>query len=368
MMFDELYTISIFLTIGVLFTLALCFLFVSYPEKPALGNYRIARYAMAYAYLFFAAINIVEYYSRSAEMDAPLVRMLTLVISCSQSVLFTLTFITLVDIRFVTRRRIVGELLPVTGLIATMFIVYFVWFETFSRAFFYLFIVFYICLLVRYTNMFRANYRNCLARMDNFFAGMESRRLHWISFSFYASLTVGVTALLSAMFMSHLGSLLFAVAVIVFYIYIAVRFINYALSFNTIETAIVRETTEIATRETAEPNTDDRTMMKKIEQLITEKQLYRKTDISIDEVALALGVKHHIVSMTISHCRKINFKTFINEYRVKEAMLLLSDSKKKNLSIEGIACEAGFTDRYNFYRIFKKHTGHSPVDFRKNQR
>jgi len=47
----------------------------------------------------------------------------------------------------------------------------------------------------------------------------------------------------------------------------------------------------------------------------------------------------------------------------KEAILLLSNFKYHHFSINGIAIDAGFSDRRNFYRVFKKATGLSPSEF-----
>jgi len=41
----------------------------------------------------------------------------------------------------------------------------------------------------------------------------------------------------------------------------------------------------------------------------------------------------------------------------------LSEKNTQIYSIEGIAFEAGFSDRRNFYRLFKKMTGLSPTQF-----
>jgi AraC-like DNA-binding protein len=45
---------------------------------------------------------------------------------------------------------------------------------------------------------------------------------------------------------------------------------------------------------------------------------------------------------------------------------MLSNKDFKMFSVDHIAAQAGFNDRYNFYRVFKKITGLSPTEFRKN--
>lgn len=56
---------------------------------------------------------------------------------------------------------------------------------------------------------------------------------------------------------------------------------------------------------------------------------------------------------------------YVSEVRVRKAATLLRGS---NLSIDEIAEQTGFPNRYYFSRVFKKMTGHSPADFRSNYR
>ena len=103
--------------------------------------------------------------------------------------------------------------------------------------------------------------------------------------------------------------------------------------------------------------------MKEIERLMTEEKIYRDSLLSIDSLAQRLGAKKYHVSEAINHCMEKNFNTFVNEYRIKDAIRLLSEKNAQIYSIEGIAFEAGFSDRRNFYRVFKKMTGLSPTQF-----
>jgi len=56
---------------------------------------------------------------------------------------------------------------------------------------------------------------------------------------------------------------------------------------------------------------------------------------------------------------------YVSEVRVRNAATLLRGTK---LSIEEIAEQTGFPNRYYFSRVFKKMTGHSPADFRAKYR
>ena len=127
-----------------------------------------------------------------------------------------------------------------------------------------------------------------------------------------------------------------------------------------------REDAEDTTEhKTDTPDETDMVIMKEIERLLSEEKLYTDNSLSVDMIAQKLHSKKHYVSNAINRCTHMNFKTFVNEYRIKEAVKMIS-SDAKNLSLEGIAFELGYNDRKTFYTAFKKITGLSPSEFRSN--
>jgi putative ABC transport system permease protein len=63
---------------------------------------------------------------------------------------------------------------------------------------------------------------------------------------------------------------------------------------------------------------------------------------------------------------KKNFATYVNEYRIKEAIRLLSENSNDTISYQNVAFDVGFNDQRNFNRVFKKMTGLTPSEFRNN--
>ena len=110
----------------------------------------------------------------------------------------------------------------------------------------------------------------------------------------------------------------------------------------------------------------DRLVMEKLEKLIATDCIYKRTDLTLDWLVTQTGMNRSYLSGALNRCLGKNFTTYVNEYRVKEAIRLMSDPAKANYTIEVIGFESGFNDRSNFYRSFKKLTGLSPTDFRKN--
>ena len=114
------------------------------------------------------------------------------------------------------------------------------------------------------------------------------------------------------------------------------------------------------------PNENDLEIFERLNLLMVEKKIFLNTVITLDQIAQLMEVNRTYLSRAVNNCTSDNFNTFINEFRVKEAVLFMSKKESQKFSIEGIALEAGFNDRKTFYRAFKKSTGFSPATFRSN--
>jgi AraC-like DNA-binding protein len=111
----------------------------------------------------------------------------------------------------------------------------------------------------------------------------------------------------------------------------------------------------------------DKKLFDQFQQLLQREHLYRENDISIEKIALIINTNRTYLSRAINKCTRKNFSSCINEYRIKEAVLMMTKVSEK-FSFEGIAFEVGFNDRKTFYTAFKKITGLSPSAFRGNLR
>jgi AraC-like DNA-binding protein len=359
-MIDKLYMIiSIGGMGGILLVFALAFLLHPVPDNPSLRNYRVSLRVMAGAYLFFLAVNVVECCYHSVETYVPLTQMVTLVIACSQALLFTCTLIVLVNIRFVTRRRMLTESIPILLFIAAAFVFYFACSDAGFRVFLYVFAAFYVCLLVRYVRMFRKNYRHYRLQMDNFFAGDEAKRLQWVSFSFYSALTIGILALAAALFMSAQGSLLLSILLVAFYIHFGFRLIGYTRQFPLVEVAITAE----------ECGKDDRLDPKmalyieeKLREWVAEKHFTRQ-DATLYGLSRWLYTNNRYLSSYFNSVENRTFREWLNSLRTEEAKTLLVAHPE--MTVAEIAERTGFSSPSNFGREFLKQTGHSPKVWRK---
>ncbi|MEO9802503.1 MAG: helix-turn-helix domain-containing protein [Reichenbachiella sp.] len=105
-------------------------------------------------------------------------------------------------------------------------------------------------------------------------------------------------------------------------------------------------------------------LYKKIVDKIEHEQLYLISDYKIADLATALEVPIHYLSQVINETTDKNFFEFINSFRVNKARKLLAENGNSYLKIMTVAFDSGFNNKSTFNRIFKKHTGFTPSQYK----
>jgi AraC-like DNA-binding protein len=114
-------------------------------------------------------------------------------------------------------------------------------------------------------------------------------------------------------------------------------------------------------------NTDNdinNTVFVRLNKLLKEQRLFADQNISRFSIATNLGVSERILYDCIKSNTGMKFTAYITHLRLTHARQLISDIDNQ-LTMEGIAIEAGFGSRSTFYRLFKENYGLSPDEFRK---
>jgi len=87
---------------------------------------------------------------------------------------------------------------------------------------------------------------------------------------------------------------------------------------------------------------------------------FQDSTLNLEIVSLNTGMSQRNISDAISEQFDCNFKTYINQIRIKEAQRLLKES---NLNCSEIAYSVGFSSPNNFNRVFKNLTGKNPSEY-----
>lgn len=361
--------VSLFVAPGMVLALGLCFFFVAIPQCRALRGYTRSRSLMGVAFLLYGAALIAEHVSAvGGGVGGPLARVIIISISASQAFLFTSTLVTLVDVEAFSVRRMAVEGM---ALLVVMAAVVAVAAEggRYAWAALYVSVGGYVVLLAYYVVVFRRCYAVYRRRMDDYYSSDEYRWLLWVERSFYWSLGIGLLALLYSFVLSAATSLLFMSVAVAYYAFFGIRFINYAFTFKQYEDAIAcggAAPSGIPVPPQApqqSPTADDEQLMAAIERLMHDERLYRRQGLTVAVVAARLGRNHRVVSEVISRCGGTNFKTYVNAFRVEEAVALMASGWLHDHTVDALAEECGFASRVSFYRVFKRMKGVAPTDY-----
>ena len=108
-------------------------------------------------------------------------------------------------------------------------------------------------------------------------------------------------------------------------------------------------------------------LKEKILRIILLEKKYKEPHYSAKKLAQELGTNTRYISAVISVRFHTNYTSFINKFRIDEAMALMTDKRYKGLNMQDISAMVGFSNRQSFYSAFYKVNGITPLTYRKQQ-
>ena len=102
-----------------------------------------------------------------------------------------------------------------------------------------------------------------------------------------------------------------------------------------------------------------------INKLFEKENLFLEPTISLNIVSEKLSKNSKEVSQSINENAHQNFREFVNTHRIEKAKVLLVDMETKHEKIATVAYESGFGTVTAFNVAFKKSTGLTPSEYRK---
>lgn len=107
-------------------------------------------------------------------------------------------------------------------------------------------------------------------------------------------------------------------------------------------------------------------LLMSIAQIMEDSQLISDPEFSLQRLATLVNSNTKYVSWAINATYGKNFKTYLNEYRVREASRMLADSAKYgNLTIAAISEQLGYKSPTSFNQAFKRVFGMTPAAYQK---
>lgn len=101
-----------------------------------------------------------------------------------------------------------------------------------------------------------------------------------------------------------------------------------------------------------------------LEKYICNQMPWRASNLNLAQFAESTGIASHHISQVLNDHLGLSFNDYLNQYRVKDVCAQLAIEGNQNLLDIALAC--GFSSKSSFNAIFKKHTGQTPSEYRKN--
>jgi len=99
--------------------------------------------------------------------------------------------------------------------------------------------------------------------------------------------------------------------------------------------------------------------------IMDEEKPFLDGDLTIHELSVKTGIPRHHITEVLNEKYGRNLFSFVNEYRIKEALRRMNDPKYQHYTLLAIAYDAGFNSKSTFNSFFKAYTGKTPSAYRK---
>ena len=213
--------------------------------------------------------------------------------------------------------------------------------------------------------------------LQYYFSNFEHRDLMWVRYLVGSIAVIGVLVIFTGI--AKMGSNSILTADSEQFVLAATSIWIFGLGFYAVkQTSIFVDVTYDLQRPVAGPSEATKTYrtgrLKKLEednfqdrlnQYLDKDKPYLKSRLTIDQLAEALEVSTHELSLYLNEALNQSFFDLINKHRVEEFIRRMQDPANANYTLLGIAMDCGFNSKASLNRIFKKYTGKSPSEYYK---
>lgn len=98
--------------------------------------------------------------------------------------------------------------------------------------------------------------------------------------------------------------------------------------------------------------------------LMESDAVFMESSLNLNSLAEMLDIKPYQLTEYLSSRHGTGFSQFVNRYRIREAERLLLEHRTQK--VLAVSLDVGYTSLSAFYREFKKQTGMTPAEYRKN--
>ncbi len=223
-----------------------------------------------------------------------------------------------------------------------------------SRFVFFIQIIIFLLLSIKEIKDYRA-------KVSNYYSNIEGRDLRWVNYFLITSVITAVvsittnwagrTSFLDGSYLVFIPAILFSSLLFI------LGHLGYKQEFS-ISDFIKEVDAEDKAAYTSNPLEP---IHNKLINLFEDEKVFVRSDLRISELSLMLQTNRAYVSRTINEVCGCSFNDFVNKYRIEESIKLM----KKDITIDQIAEESGFSSTSSFIRVFKQFKNATPGQYRK---
>lgn len=94
-----------------------------------------------------------------------------------------------------------------------------------------------------------------------------------------------------------------------------------------------------------------------------EEHIYRQQGLTKEQAAAMIGTNRTYLTESIKKHTGLSFIYYVNSYRIREAIAILSDPSS-DIPMKALIVDVGFKSSTTFYKLFSEATGKTPQTFR----
>ena len=362
--------------------LGLVLLVIKTPETQSHIYYQKGKLTCAIAFLLFGAEILSQWVMRVLEVGDPILSVsVYLLVFCLATLLFATGYCTMISPGSVDRRQQIIAAAVLLAFVTILVINYFLPNRLWQVRGLFLCCVFLFIITCSGIYSCVAVYRKAINNLRTYYSDVVENMIRWMP-----GVGAGILVfLLSAPFVCWLprwvGVYQVALGVIMI-IYTFICIINFSSSYKSLAAALddgevgsdAQENSAMndAGEDEGDMNAQRSSFSDSLIEVMQEKEArwrarggYRTKGVTIEQAAREIGTNRSYLSKYLNEVRQMTFYEWVAQMRIQEAQsLMLAD---RNMPIEQIASEVGFTSQSTFSSTFKKQVGISPNAWRNQQ-
>jgi len=375
-MIEQYYSNIQFLAWILLILLGSYLIFGNMPGKVACNSYNRSRKIMGCAFFIYAIQFFLQWKFHLRDSLPQVASALNITVFYVGSILFNMSFISLLDNKYITKKRTVTDLTLWAMTTCAIAIALFYANQPLQSAVLavgammflvYEFMGFYI--------FFRAYYRT-VKKMQNYYSDDQDCVIRWMSKSIFYAISLGLLCSFMAFAVKWMITI-YLIAGILMFFYIFVSFINYLIHSEQVEQVVSEEPclesdTEISMEKTCtikrtkvEMSASDLQIERFLQEWLAAKG-YCTPSITIEQLAKQMKTNRNYLSNYINTHFSCTFRQWILDLRIKDAKEILLD--QSDMTIIQIATNVGFASDTHFRRVFTEMNGMPPKNWRQANR